>query len=145
MYNMEDILSQLNSGMSAADIAANFTEALNGAIKAQETAQAEEVQKKEKLADAQKVADAINEFVSKYYPEAGETKMIDGQTIIDLYDATIDLLTSFENLGNGFKFTMKTPTSSSKKNYEEPAVKAKVKAKNVEDIFSHFFKTNGLF
>ena len=140
MYKMEDILAQLNSGMSATDIASSFTEALNGAIKAQETAQAEAVQKQEKLADAQKIADAINEFVTKYYPEVGDTKLIDAQAIIDMYDATIDLVTSFENLGNGFKFTMKTPTTSSKKAYKEPAVKGKT----ADDVFSKFFKINGL-
>ena len=140
MYKMEDILAQLNSGMSATDIASSFTEALNGAIKAQETAQAEAVQKQEKLADAQKIADAINEFVTKYYPEVGDTKLIDAQAIVDMYDATIDLVTSFENLGNGFKFTMKTPTTSSKKAYKEPAVKGKT----ADDVFSKFFKINGL-
>ena len=140
MYKMEDILAQLNSGMSATDIATNFTEALNGAIKAQETAQAEKAQKQEKLADAQKVADAINAFVAKYYPEVGDSKTIDGQTILDLYDATIDLVTSFENLGNGFKLSMKTPTTSSKKVYKEPAVKGK----SVDDVFSKFLKINGL-
>ena len=138
MYKMEDILAQLNSGMSATDIATNFTEALNGAIKAQETAQAEKAQKQEKLADAQKIADAINEFVTKYYPEAGDTKLADAQAIVDLYDATIDLVTSFENLGNGFKFSMKTPTTSSKKNYKEP------KTKTADDVFSKFLKINGL-
>jgi len=143
MYKMEDILAQLDSGLSAADIAANFTEALNGAIKAQETAQAEKVQKQEKLADAQKVADAINTFVSKYYPDVvEESKTLDGQTIIDLYDTTIGLVTSFENLGNGFKFSMRTPTTSSKKVYAKPAVKGK--DKNTDDIFSKFLKVNGL-
>ena len=140
MYKMEDILAQLNSGMSATDIATNFTEALNGAIKAQETAQAEKAQKQEKLADAQKVADAINEFVAKYYPEVGDSKTIDAQTILDLYDATIDLVTSFENLGNGFKFSMKSPTTSSKKTCAKPAVKAK----SADDVFSKFLKINGL-
>jgi uncharacterized protein YlxW (UPF0749 family) len=140
MYKMEDILAQLNSGMSATDIATNFTEALNGAIKAQETAQAEKAQKQEKLADAQKVADAINEFVAKYYPEVKDTKLADAQAIVDLYDATIDLVTSFENLGNGFKFTMKSPTTSSKKAYAKPAVKTKT----ADDVFSKFLKINGL-
>lgn len=139
MYKMEDILAQLNSGMSATDIATNFTEALNGAIKAQETAQAEKAQKQEKLADAQKVADAINEFVTKYYPEVvKDSRTIDGQTIVDMYDATIGIVTSFENLGNGFKFTMKSPTTSSKKNYKEP------KVKTADDVFSKFLKINGL-
>ena len=139
MYKMEDILAQLNSGMSATDIATNFTEALNGAIKAQETAQAEKAQKQEKLADAQKVADAINAFMDKYYPEVVEdSRTIDGQTIIDLYDTTIGIVTSFENLGNGFKFTMKSPTTSSKKNYKEP------KVKTADDVFSKFLKINGL-
>lgn len=141
MYKMEDILAQLDSGLSAADIAANFTEALNGAIKAQETAQAEKVQKQEKLADAQKVADAINAFVGKYYPDVVEdSKTIDGQIIIDLYDTTIGMVTSLENLGNGFKFSMRTPTTSSKKAYKEPAVKGK----NTDDIFSKFLRVNGL-
>ena len=140
MYKMEDILAQLNSGMSATDIASNFTEALNGAIKAQETAQAEQAQKQEKLADAQKIADAINEFVAKYYPEVKDTKLADAQAIVDLYDATIDLVTSFETLGNGFKLSMKTPTTSSKKAYAKPAVKAKT----ADDVFSKFLKINGL-
>ena len=138
MYKMEDILAQLNSGMSATDIATNFTEALNGAIKAQETAQAKKVQEQEKLADAQKVADTINEFVAKHYPEVGNSKILDGQTIVDMYDATIGMVTSFENLGNGFKFSMKTPTTSSKKNYKEP------KVKTADDVFSKFLKINGL-
>ena len=138
MYNMEDILAQLDSGMSPDDIASKFTEALNDAIKAQESAKAEKVQKQEKLADAQKVADAINDFVGKYYPEVGDSKTIDGQTILDLYDATIDLFTSFEKLGDGFKFSMKTPASSSKKKYKEPAVRG------IEDIFDKFFRMNGL-
>jgi hypothetical protein len=137
MYKMEDILAQLNSGMSATDIATNFTEALNGAIKAQETAQAEAG----KLADAQKVADAINEFIAKYYPEvAKDGRTIDGQAIVDMYDATIGIVTSFENLGNGFKFTMKSPTTSSKKAYAKPAVKTKT----ADDVFSKFLKINGL-
>ena len=138
MYKMEDILAQLNSGMSATDIASSFTEALNGAIKAQETAQAEAVQKQEKLADAQKIADMLNEFVAKHYPEVGESNLVNGQTVIDLYDTATSLITSFENLGNGFAFSMKTPTTSSKKAYKEP------KAKSADDVFSKFFKINGL-
>lgn len=140
MYKMEDILAQLNSGMSATDIATNFTEALNGAIKAQETAQVEKAQKQEKLADAQKIADMLNEFVAKYYPEVGESNLVNGQAVIDLYDTATGLITSFENLGNGFKFSMKTPTTSSKKAYAKPAVKVKT----ADDVFSKFLKINGL-
>ena len=136
MYKMEDILAQLNSGMSATDIATNFTEALNGAIKAQETAQAEKAQKQEKLADAQKIADAMNAFATKYY--GVESTIVDGKTVIDTYEMMNSLVTSFEDLGNGFKFSMTTPTTSSKKAYKEP------KAKTADDVFSKFLKINGL-
>ena len=136
MYKMEDILAQLNSGMSATDIASSFTEALNGAIKAQETAQAEKAQKQEKLADAQKIADAMNAFAAKYY--GVESNIIDGKTVINTYEMMNDVFTSFEDLGNGFVFSMKTPTTSSKKAYKEP------KVKSADDVFSKFLKINGL-
>ena len=132
---MEDIVARLAKGESADDIAKEFTTALNGAIDVQKKKATED----EKMRDAQAVADALNAFVAKYY--GVESTIVDGKTIIDMYEMMDGVLTSFEKLGDcGFKFSMKTPEG---KNYQEPTVK-KIKAKTPEDIFTKFFKTYGI-
>lgn len=72
MMNMEQIMELMNQGMSAEQIAQDFTSQLNAAI--QKRKEEEEVNRvyTEKLAEADKLLDAVFAFGEKYYPEIFE-------------------------------------------------------------------------
>lgn len=66
MYNMNDILAQLQGGQSAEEIAKSFTDALNAAIQKQNEVDA---RRKAKISDMANLIDDIIDFISEYYPE----------------------------------------------------------------------------
>ena len=66
MYNINDILAQLQGGKSADEIAKSFTDALNAAIQKQNEADA---RRKAKICDMTNLIEDIIDFISEYYPE----------------------------------------------------------------------------
>lgn len=76
MMNMEQIMELMNQGMSADQIAQDFTSQLNAAIQKQK--EQEDAKKKanaEKIAEAGKILDVVFAFGEKYYPEIFEKNM----------------------------------------------------------------------
>lgn len=65
-FNQNDILESLAAGVSADDIAKNFTKALNAAIAEQKARDTKAAEKKTRL-DA--ILDLADEFIKDYYPE----------------------------------------------------------------------------
>lgn len=75
MYDYKDILAALQSGDEADEIAKQFTDALNQAVKAkaeQEAKDAKAVQKKE---DMKAILASLCDFIEKYYPEIYDAEM----------------------------------------------------------------------
>ena len=97
MYNMNDILAQLQSGQSAEEIAKSFTDALNAAIQKQNEVDA---RRKAKISDMANLIDDIVDFVRKYYPEIlpedADLDITDDEVaeLIDELDTAIPQLTS---------------------------------------------------
>jgi GTP cyclohydrolase III len=75
----------INTGATPEDIAKEFTNTLNQAIKAQEEQKKEDAKVKEMLSDAQYVADVFNKFTNKWYGDiAGHD--ITAEEILDVYE-----------------------------------------------------------
>ena len=97
MYNMNDILAQLQSGQSAEEIAKSFTDALNAAIQKQNEATA---RRKAKISDMANLIDDIVDFIREYYPEIlpedADLDITDDEVaeLIDELDTAIPQLTS---------------------------------------------------
>lgn len=105
MFNYEDILAQMNDGISAEEIAKAFTDSLNQAMKAQEEEKAKLAQKQEIAADAQKVADVFNWFTQKHYGDIVKGETVKADDILAIYDLVSGLDIKVDKLKNGVKTT----------------------------------------
>lgn len=115
MINYEDLLASLRDGKTAEDLAAQFTEALNRASQ-----EAEEIQKKEEekakldaeletyqVNWARSLMAAMNEYVSRIYPELAEkfneaaenTSDEECLSICSQIDTTLQMVLLFGKLG----------------------------------------------
>lgn len=105
MFNYEDILAMMQNGASAEDVAKEFTDSLNQAIKAQEAEKEAIAAKAAVTADAQKVADAFNEFTAKHYADVASGEEITAEDIITIYDLVSSFNVNFNKLKNGVSVT----------------------------------------
>lgn len=141
MYNMNDILAQLQGGQSAEEIAKSFTDALNAAIQKQNEADA---RRKAKISDMANLIDDIIDFIHEYYPEVLPEDMdldiTDDEVaeLIDELDTAIPQLTSA--LKNLEELAAK-PTST-----RETAKHITFEASDFsfDDAIEKFFRQNGL-
>lgn len=103
MFDMNDILTALQSGQTDADaLAKDFTTALNSALAEQkridQEKKAAEVAKRDKLqkrAEADEIATMLIDFAMKYYPDFFEEDMfgqMNGQILIEVMDAVYEAL-----------------------------------------------------
>ena len=144
MYNMNDILTQLQGGQSADQIAQAFTDALNAAIQEQEK-QAQANSKRAAKVDAMTaIVDLILDFVEEFYPDLIpadaeiEIATEDIEEMIDMLDEAIPQVAQLSAAVAGLeKLVADKPTPSK----IEPKV---VKAKSFDDAMAQFFKMNGL-
>lgn len=141
MYNMNDILTLLQSGQSADQIAKSFTDALNAAIQKQKEENAAASRRKAKIAGMTNLIEYIIDFIREYYPDVLpedadlEISEDDVAELIDELDATIPQLV----------FTLKSledlkelaPIGTIKKRPSSEPV-------NFDDTIKQFFKQNGL-
>ena len=128
MFNYEDILAQMQNGITAEDIAKAFTEQLNKAIHIQETKAEEEKVHAELLADAAVVAQTFNDFTDKWYGDIAQHK-ITAEEILDVYELIAGLNIKVDKLKNGVKTTI-----SSGKNLDA----------NVDKVINSFLTSLGL-
>lgn len=105
MFNYEDILANLQDGVSAEEIAKAFTDSLNQAMKVQEEEKAKLAQKQEIAADAQKVADVFNWFTQKHYGDVAKGETVKADDILAIYDLISSLDIKVDKLKNGVKTT----------------------------------------
>ena len=89
MYDVNDILKQLNDGVEAEAIAKQMTDALNQAIAQKNEADAKQKAANDKLMVAQGIADGINAFINTFYPTLDEK--LSGQDVIDLIEGVQEL------------------------------------------------------
>ena len=93
MMNMEQIMELMNQGMSADQIAQDFTSQLNAAIqKKKEQEEAKKVDA-EKIAEANKILTLVFDFGEKYYPEIFDKKargVIDAAGLVEAMDQARD-------------------------------------------------------
>ena len=147
MYNINDILAQLQSGQSADEIAKSFTDTLNAAIQKQNKADA---RRKAKISDMTGLIEDVIDFISEYYPEVMPKDMdlditeADVAELIDELDTTIPQLAS---AFKGFEELTVEPIGTTKKNpttKKSPGVTFETKDFSFGDAMEKFFKQNGL-
>ena len=150
MYNINDILAQLQSGQSADEIAKSFTDALNAAIQKQNEQTKADARRKAKISDMTGLIEDVFDFISEYYPEVMPKDMDLDITEEDVAELIDELDTTIPQLASAFKgfeeltvepigTTKKSPTT--KKN---PGVKSEAKDFSFGDAMEKFFKQNGL-
>lgn len=118
MFDFNDLLSQMNAGKSAEDLAKEFTKSLNEAIKVQEEAKkkaeeeerakkkaAEVEAKAKKLADAEKVAAVLNAYCKDYLPNFKNP--LTAEQVVKVCDSLADLSVTMKDLGNGFAISLR--------------------------------------
>ena len=147
MYNINDILAQLQSGQSADEIAKSFTDALNAAIQKQNEQTKANERRKAKICDMTNLIEDVFDFISEYYPEVMPKDMDLDITEADVAELIDELDTTIPQLASAFKgFEELTVKPAS---HVEPIGTAK-KRSNVKSDFSfgdameEFFKQNGL-
>ena len=97
MFNVEDILAQMKNGISAEDMARNFTESLNKAIQVQEEEKKKEVEKQELRAAADDVASHLNQFLETYFGLT-DTQTLTGEEVIEICESMKQLESSMKKM-----------------------------------------------
>ena len=162
MYNMNDILAQLQGGQSADQIAKSFTDALNAAIQKQNEESAAATQRKAKIEGMMDLIDHILQFIDEFYPDVLPEDMdleiteSDVAELIDELDEAIpqlvqltSALKGLENLmGDAPKKTSRVePIGTAKMTIKRPGAEpVTFEAKEVSfgDAMEKFFRQNGL-
>lgn len=156
MYNMNDILAQLQGGQSADQIAKSFTEALNAAIQKQNEQSAADARRKAKISDMVDLIEGLINFISEYYPEMLPEDMdleiteSDVTALIDELDAAIPQLVQLTSALKGLEeLTAKhaEPIGTVKATIKRPGAEpVTFEAKEVTfgDAMEKFFRQNGL-
>ena len=153
MYNMNDILAQLQGGQSADQIAKSFTDALNAALQKQKEQSEANARRQAKISDMADLIEDIVDFISEYYPEVLPEDMDleipeeDIAGLIDELDAAIPQLTSalkgFERLASSRVEPIGTAKMTIKRPGAEP-VTFEAKDVSFSDAMEKFFRQNGL-
>ncbi len=147
MYNINDILAQLQSGQSADEIAKSFTDTLNAAIQKQKEQSKAEERRKAKICDMTNLAEAIIDFISEYYSEVMPKDMDLDITEADVAELIDELDTAIPQLVSAFKdfeeLTVK-PIGTTKKRPSVESVTFKAEDFSFGDAMEKFFKQNGL-
>lgn len=159
MYNMNDILAQLQGGQSADQIAKSFTDALNAAIQKQNEQSEADARRKAKISDMADLIEDIVDFISEYYPEVLPEDMdleiteADVAELIDELDAAIPQLVQLTSALKGLEELAAKPVSklepigTAKMTIKRPGAEpVTFEAKDVSfgDAMEKFFKQNGL-
>ena len=147
MYNINDILAQLQSGQSADEIAKSFTDALNAAIQKQKEQTKADERRKAKICDMTNLAEAIIDFISEYYSEVMPKDMDLDITEADVAELIDELDVAIPQLVSAFKdfeeLTVK-PIGTTKKRPNVESVTFKAEDFSFGDAMEKFFKQNGL-
>ena len=147
MYNINDILAQLQSGQSADEIAKSFTDTLNAAIQKQNEQNKANERRKAKICDMTNLAEAIIDFISEYYSEVIPKDMDLDITEADVAELIDELDTAIPQLVSAFKdfeeLTVK-PIGTTKKHPGAKSVTFKAEDFSFGDAMEKFFKQNGL-
>lgn len=151
MYDVNDILTQLQNGQDPEALAKAFTDSLNQAMVLQKKAATAQAQHDDLAA----IITTLIDYINKYYPEA-ELELSDEEmnTMISEIDEMIptllNLINSVKTLPN-LPFMPKVKASEAKpktsatvtvkKSGSEPVT---FKGTSFEDAMNQFFKQNGL-
>ena len=150
MYNINDILAQLQSGQSADEIAKSFTDVLNAAIQKQNEQTKADERRKAKISDMTNLIEDVIDFISEYYPEVMPKDMDLDITETDVAELIDELDTTIPQLASAFKdFEELTsskgePIDTAKKSPAIKSVTFEAKDCSFGDAMEKFFKQNGL-
>ena len=150
MYNINDILAQLQSGKSADEIAKSFTDALNAAIQKQNEQTKADERRKAKICDMTNLMEAIIDFIDEYYHEVMPKDMnlditeADAVKLIDELDSTIPQLVSAFKDFEELTVSHVEPIGTAKKRPGAKSVTFKAEDFSFGDAMEKFFKQNGL-
>ena len=159
MYNMNDILAQLQGGQSADQIAQAFTDALNAAIQKQNEQSAANARRQAKISDMADLIEGLVNFISEYYPEVLpedvdlEITEEDVAGLIDELDAAVPQLVQLTSALKGLEELTTKPASrvepigTAKMTIKRPGAEpVTFEAKEVSfgDAMEKFFRQNGL-
>ena len=144
MYNINDILAQLQSGQSADEIAKSFTDALNAAIQKQNE---QNERRKAKICDMTNLIEDVFDFISEYYSEVMPKDMDLDITEADVAELIDELDTAIPQLVSAFKDfeeLIVKPIGTTKKRPNVESVTFKAEDFSFGDAMEKFFKQNGL-
>ena len=159
MYNMNDILAQLQGGQSADQIAKSFTDALNAAIQKQNEQSEANARRKAKISDMADLIEDIVDFIDEYYPELLPEDMDleitedEVAELIDELDAAVPQLVQLTSALKGLEELAAKPASklepigTAKMTIKRPGAEpVTFEAKDVSfgDAMEKFFRQNGL-
>lgn len=155
MYNMNDILAQLQGGQSADQIAKAFTDALNAALQKQNEQDMANARRRAKINDMATLIESIVDFIGEYYPELLPEDMdleiteADIAGLIDELDTAIPQLVQLTSALSGLEKLVPRvePIGTAKMTINRPGAEpVTFEAKNVSfgDAMEKFFRQNGL-
>ena len=159
MYNINDILAQLQGGQSAESIAQAFADTLNAAIAKQNEEAVKAAARQEKVNWMCDIIEEIIEFVKEFYPELIpadadlDFSESDVEDLIDELDAAVPQLVQLTSALKGLEDMTKAPVSklepigTAKMTIKAPGKQPatfEVKDADFGAVMTDFFKKNGL-
>ena len=147
MYNINDILAQLQGGKSADEIAKSFTDTLNAAIQKQKEQSKAEERRKAKISDMTNLIEDVFDFISEYYPEVMPKDVDLDITEADVAELIDELDATIPQLASAFKDFEELTVKSVSKMEPIGTTKKRPDAKSdfsFGDAMEEFFKQNGL-
>ena len=137
MYSIDSIRTLLNEGKNPEEIAKNFSDALNAAIKQKEAEEkAEENRKRYQIEDAEAIIDAINEFLDDYYPGIMHLSFT-GEEFVEAFEELIPELRKFNQI-------LEYLAPEEKPKTKEESATAAVKFNTNDDALTAFLRSFGL-
>ena len=138
MYNSDTILSLLQNGHSAEDIAKSFTDALNSAIQEQKAAENAKAVASQKHADMKNIIEEVLLFFSTYYPEfIPEVEEVSDEDIAEFIELIDEAVPDVAELVKSLKsLTFPAPTTKRKITVK--------RTNSVDDAIDTFLRTHNL-
>lgn len=147
MFNTDELTAALQNGVNPDEIAKSFTDALNTAIKAQKEAEEKAAKKNkihaERVEALQGIIDAIEDFVSDFYPDMYDAEVFESFDVEELDKVVLEAYEDVKRMAPLFD-SLKDLEKHLKMSDNVTKTVAIKKTKSTDQAIADFLRKSGL-